>query len=173
MPYLHANDMSVNKFLGLVGDFSWPEEALLSAFSPSEARFDYFHSDEAFLSATESGRIFFPDGELKWRKLDGLIRVVFLGNARPPLGLDDFSSDLEGLASVKAEYFLWGERTEKAQEWIEQQVPHRFSYPFLEKNFSCGRVALVVEKWMDSTDLVGFSRYHSIKETPGGKNAPR
>jgi len=173
MPYLHAGDIIVREFLELVGDFSWPEDALLSAFSPAEARFDFFHFDENFLSAADSGRIFFPDGELKWRKLGDSFRVVFLGKAPSPPGLVDFSSELAGLTAVKSEYFLWGERTEKEQEWIEQQVPHRFSYPLLGQKFSRGRIALVVEEWIDIAALPRFSRYHSIKETPGGNNAPR
>ena len=141
----------------------------MMAFSPARAFFDYFRFDESYISATDQGRIFFPEGELKWRRADDLMRVVYLGKQAPPDGLEDYSPEMEGLKPEKSEFILWGVRTEKENEWIEQQVPHRFAYPVAGKKFARGRVALVVENWLDPAGMARFSRYHSLKELPGGE----
>lgn len=169
MPYLHAGHLNLQDFIGLIRNLSWAQNALLMAFSPVHAYFNYFSFEESFLAMTDQGRIFSPEGELKWCRIGGKIRVVCLGNQSPPAGLVDHSSEMEGLRLEKSEFVLWGIRTELEDEWIEQEVPHRFSYPLSGGNFARGRVALVVENWLDSGGLARFSRYHSLKEIPGGE----
>lgn len=169
MPFLHARDLTTEDFLSLVQNFSWPDDALLMAFSPVRAYFDLFRFDESLLYATDQGRVFSPEGELRWRHLASQKRVVYLGHKAPPAGLVDYSWEMEKLTSQKSELILWGIRTEMEDEWIEQQVPHRFAYPVSGKNFPRGRVALVVADWLDSSGLARFSRYHSLKEMPGGE----
>lgn len=169
MQYLHAKDLSLEDFLTFLRNCSFPDDALLMAFSPDKAYFNLFQFDETFFMKIDQGRIFSPEGELKWRRLGDLMRVVYLGGVVLPFGLEDYSAEMEGLIPEQKEFILWGERTEKEDEWIEQQVPHRFHYPVSGKNYSRGRVALVMEFWMDSAGMAKFGRYHSLKEIPGGE----
>ncbi|MCP4351107.1 MAG: hypothetical protein GY795_37050 [Desulfobacterales bacterium] len=164
MPFLLANDLDLDEFLHVVKNYSCPDEPLLMAFSPARACFEVFSFDESFLAATEQGRIFSPDGELKWRRTGTRMRVVYLGNKTLPEKLEDCSSELDGLEREESDIILWGVRTDTENEWIEQQVPHRFSYHVSGKNISRGRIAIVVEKWTDLSGLPRFSRYHTLKE---------
>lgn len=166
MPFLYSNDLSTEKFIEVIKEYSIPAHALLMAFSPAEARFDTYRYDKGFLAATEQGRIFWPEGELKWRRLADLMRVVYLGNMLPPPGLIDFSSELEGLASGMSDVILWGARTDIRNEWIEQQVPRRFAYPISSNHYPRGRAAIATESWVDSAGRPRFARYHGLKEIP-------
>ncbi len=166
MPFLYSNDLNLEDFLNVVKNFSCPKNTILMAFSPSTAYFDFFHFDKKLLALTDQGRIFFPEGELKWRLCENQIRTVYMGYDHPPGGLVDYSSKMEGLKPEISELILWGTRTDLENEWIEQRVPHRFVYPVTSRNYYRGRVALVIENWKDSSGLVKFSRYHSIKEIP-------
>jgi hypothetical protein len=169
MPFLQSNDLSLEDFLNLLKEYSFPENALLIAFSPAQSYFALYKFDQKFLSQTDHGRIFAPDGELKWRRLNNQIRVVYLGAKVPPPGLVDYSSKLEKLTTNKSELILWGTRHDTKHEWIEQQVPHRFNYPVSSNEYPRGRVAIVVENWTDSAGFISFSRYYSIKEIPEWK----
>ena len=170
MTCLHAQDLVMEDFLTILRNNSWSEDSLLMAFSPAQARFDLFRFDEEFLRTMEQGRIFSPNGECKWRRMDQHMRVVYLGKSPPP-GLADYSHKLEGLHAEQGHLILWGVRTDTKDEWVELQVPHRFVYPLTSKTFSRGRIILVVENWLDSSRLPQFSRYHSIKEIEGGSHA--
>ncbi len=52
MPFLLANDLDMEEFLHIVKNYSCPDEPLLMAFSPAEARFEFFSFDESFLALT-------------------------------------------------------------------------------------------------------------------------
>lgn len=169
MAYLCSGDLSPGRFLDLIKTHSWPEASILMAFTPAEARLMRFVNDESFLSATEQGRIFSSEGELRWRSLGRSFRLVYLGNPPIPDDLTDFSSELETLSPVSQRFLLWGERTDIQNEWLEQQVPHRFNYPIDSAQFPRGRAALVVEQWVDAAKIPQFSRYHSIVEVKGGQ----
>ncbi|MDM8537376.1 CRISPR-associated protein Csx19 [Desulfobacterales bacterium HSG17] len=169
MPFLFAKDISTQEFISFVNNGQWPETSLLMAFSPDSFKFETLDSDKIIPADTEEGRIFWPEGELKWRKMEQGMRVVYLGDNTPPLGLDNYSSEMDGLNREKGKFFLWGIRTDTDDEWIEQQVPHRFVYPVSEKEFSRGRVKLIVEKWVDNSGFARFSRYHSLEECEGGE----
>ncbi len=169
MPFLHSKDFALEEFIAFICRCRFPENTLMIAFSPAEMFFDLFRFDESFLKTTDQGRIFWAGGELKWRCVDGQIRVVYLGTEEPPTGLDDHSHEINGLKSNTHELILWGIRTNKQLEWIEQQVPQRFVYPVSGNQYSQGRVAVVVENWLDSLEIVQFSRYQSLKEISGEK----
>jgi AAA15 family ATPase/GTPase len=169
MHFLQSNYLPKEGFLNLLKEYPFSENALLIAFSPGKSYFGLYQFDQKFLSQTDHGRIFSPDGELKWRRLSSQIRVVYLGAKVPPSGLVDYSSKLEKLTTSKSELILWGTRHDTKDEWIEQQVPHRFIYPVSSNEYSRGRVAIVVENWMDSAGFISFSRYYSIKEIPEWK----
>jgi hypothetical protein len=126
----------------------------MMAFSPAESFFEKFKLDESFLKTTDQGRIFWVSGELKWRRVDGQMRVVYLGKDSPPEGLDDFSDDTDELVRRLDELILWGVRSDTKPEWIEQQVPQRFNYPVSGNQYSRGRVAVVVENWLDSSKII-------------------
>ncbi len=163
MPFLFANDLDMDEFLHVVENYSWPDEPVLMAFSPAEVRFEVFSFDESFLAVTEQGRIFSPDGELKWRRTDSRMQVVYLGNKDSLERLENCSQEMDGLEREESDIILWGVRTDTENEWIEQQVPHRFNYP-VSGNIFRGRAAIVVEKWIDLSGLARFSRYHNLKE---------
>jgi hypothetical protein len=168
MTYLCTGDLPTNDFLTLVETHPWPKDVLLIVFTPAEACFDRYAFDKKFLAQTDQGRIFSATGELQWRRLDQVMRVVYLGDPPAPENLSDCSSALNGLLPSRRQFLLWGERTETKHEWLEQQVPHRFSYPIDATRFPRGRAALVMEEWADSAGIPRFSRYHSIIEVRGG-----
>jgi len=43
--------------------------------------------------------------------------------------MEDCSGQLEGLVRKTRDIYLLGVRSDLEQEWLEQQVPQRFSYP--------------------------------------------
>ena len=168
MAYLCSGDLPVDIFLSTITSYPWPKEAVVVAFTPSEARLDRFTYDERFYTATEQGRIFFPGGELHWRRMGAAIRTVYLGESPPPANLEDLSNALNGLTPSQRQLLIWGERSDTDAVWLEQQVPHRFSYPINSAEFPRGRAALVIEDWSDDTGIPRFSRYHGIIEVKGG-----
>ena len=169
--FLGAKDLSRVAFVQMVKDHAFPDDALFMATTPAATRFDKFTFDEPFFLQSDGGRIFWPTGELKWRKMDGdSLRTVYLGDDAPPAGLENFSEELEALPEtnpVAGRFILWGARTNKENEWIEQQVPHRFEYPMQTSKYSRGRVALKTENWVDRSGCVRFSRYCDIEEIEG------
>ncbi len=173
MPYLQANNLALEQFIDLIRRYHGQSiqdsqsQPLLLAFSPAQAAFNALVFDEPFLKVTDQGRIFSPEGELNWRRIGGNMRTVYLGEVAPPEGLEDRSSELVGLEKDNSEIVLWGERTETKNEWIEQQVPHRFQYPISTTQHARGRAAIVVEHWNDEFGFARFSRYHSLKEIRG------
>ncbi len=169
MSCLRSGDLSSKDFLQLIETYEWPEPPLLMAFSAAEARFGRYAFDNAFLSQTEQGRIFSAGGEIKWRQVEGLVRVVYLGKGPGPGHLTDYSQELAGLSPLSRQFLLWGVRTDTQSEWIEQHVPHRFSYPIDTARSPRGRVALIVEDWADRSGVPQFSRYQGIIEVEGGQ----
>lgn len=152
MPFLHANDLSTDAFTELVRNSAFPEDAILMAFSPAEARFVPFAFDESFLAGTDQGRIFSPRGELKWRRVGDKMRAVYLGD-EPFDGLEDHSGEMKELALRQSEFILWRIGMNRETEWIYKKFPSR-------------KAGLVVEEWVDSAGLPRFSRYHSLREVP-------
>ncbi len=171
---LCAQDFSRDEFVGMVHDASWPFDSLMMLLAPThEPRFDFYSYDEELLQASEQGRIFNPEGEFKWRRVGDCLRTVYLGYTPPVMDLIDHSEKLNDLSTEYEELVLWGERRDLENEWIAQQVPHRFRYPVSGMDFPRGRVALVVEHWTDSSGIRRFSRYYSLKEIEGEKHASR
>ncbi|MFH1982993.1 MAG: hypothetical protein ABIL58_14220 [Pseudomonadota bacterium] len=168
MAYLCTGDLSADQFLSTIEAYPWPDDAVVVAFTPTEARIDKFNYNEAFLSATEQGRIFALAGEFQWRRIGTHFRAVYLGDTASPANLEDFSKALVGLSTTKRHLLLWGERTDTDAEWLEQQVPHRFSYPIKGTQFPRGRAALVIEDWSADAGTPQFSRYQGIVEVKGG-----
>ena len=166
--YLLANDTDLTQFLTIVSDYKCDDDPVIMAFSPAKAVFDSYVFNESFLKETEQGRIFSLSGELKWRRIDYFMRIVYLGKKSAITGLEDYSHEVQSLTSSISEFILWGERTDRTEEWIEQKVPHRFFYPIFEKKYSHGRVALEIENLSNSAGMLKFSRYCRIKEIPGG-----
>lgn len=172
MAFLCAGDLLMDDFLAAVHDASWPKDSLMMVLSPTlEPFFDPFHFDQDYLRASEQGRIFWGEGEFKWRGIGVAMRTVYLGKDVPPVALPDYSHKLDGLTDELEEFVLWGVRSDLENEWIEQQVPHRFAYPVNGKKFSRGRVSLVVQHWVDASGIPKFSRYQSLREIEGVSHA--
>lgn len=170
MSVLTTKDMTIDQFIDALGAANLPPAALQIAFGPGVQRFCEYAYDRAFLAATEQGRIFSPRGELRWRSVGASMRVVYLGEAPSPIDGEDHSAALSALTSRVDRLILWGVRTDLKNEWIEQQVPHRFAYPIDSAVHSRGRVALIVQNWVGRSETVQFSRYHSIEEMPGRRS---
>ncbi|KPA19000.1 hypothetical protein MHK_000778 [Candidatus Magnetomorum sp. HK-1] len=166
MPKLYSNDLDVNSFVNFIEKMHFNELPLIMAFSNSKAVFKRYKFDKTFLSETDNGRIFSPEGELKWRRIDNHMRVVYLGNQEQTDGLNDYSSEIYDYKTKYSNLILWGIRIGQQKEWFEHQVPNLFPYPVTEKKYSKGRVAIVVESFIDSTGNIQFSRYFDIKEIP-------
>lgn len=170
MTCLYAQDLDLAEFIQLLRDATWPEDSILMAFSPATARFEFFQFDAHFLPTTDQGRIFSPIGELKWRRVNGRLRVVYLGEPLPSLSLQNHPQELASLNPnpVYEELILWGVRTDLQNEWLEQQVPQFLVYPLVGATYPRGRVALKVEHWVEKErPIPRFSRYHSLKEIEG------
>jgi hypothetical protein len=179
MSILRTQDLALTDFIALVQRYhaiagqEFQTMPMILAFSPAQALFMTWDLDPSFLETTEQGRIFSAEGELKWRRINDRLRVVYLGEGPPLEELEDRSSELANLERHNSELILWGERNDLMNEWIEQQVPHRFCYPLRTTNYSRGRAAIMVENWTDAFGFARFSRYHSLKEIPGENHAQR
>ncbi|OQX24702.1 MAG: hypothetical protein BWK80_19380 [Desulfobacteraceae bacterium IS3] len=149
MPLLHADDLNTEDFVEMIRKASFPEKSLLMTFSPAQAYFLPFRFNESYLIGTDQGRIFSPQGELKWRRVGDKMRVVYLGD-KPPDGLEDYSTKMSDLKSEQSCFILWRIGIAKKAAWIYKEFPD-------------GQVAIVVEKWLDLYGSARFSRYHSLK----------
>ena len=123
----------------------------------------------ACLGRSMAGRLFAPDGELRWRVIPALgescWRVVFLGNADwVDAALKDHSHDLSGLSPAREHFFLWGRQTERTPgEWLELRIPHRFRYPVADdRRIIHGNVQVEVEQWRDKVGEPHFCRLCDI-----------
>ena len=126
------------------------------------------------LSRSTGGRLFAPEGELRWRVIHALgetcWRTVFLGTDDWVGGaLQDNSGILAGLWPRRDRYFLWGQQTrETPSEWIELRIPHRFRYPIVGNP---PRVSAVVEQWCDDVGEPHFLRLCDLEPVQGTSNA--
>lgn len=118
------------------------------------------------LARSTAGRLFEPEGELRWRMIPLLAetcyRVVFLGNTDwVGTALKDHSDCLNDLHLYEDRFFLWGQQTERTpKEWIELRIPHRFQYPV---HGNPSRVKVLVEQWRDDTGATHFSRLCNLE----------
>jgi len=173
MTVLYAQDFTLDTFVSLGLALEWPEESLSMAFSPTRALFQRLEKRAELFQTTDQGRIFSHQGEFKWRRVHRVVRAVYLGTPLPGLNMTDHSRLLAGLRAERGQVLLWGVRTELENEWLEQQVPQRFHYPLNTARFPRGRVALVLEHWLNEHNLPQFSRYHSLAEIKDEYHAPR
>lgn len=140
-----------NSGSGLNGEIKWYTAGQELSKKPSR---------DCLVKST-SGRLFAPEGELRWRNIPVLgqscWRTVFLGNVDwVGAALEDHSDCLNNLTSHQDRFFLWGQQTPTApDEWIELRIPHRFQYPITG---SSTRVQVVVEQWSDDTGEPHFVR---------------
>lgn len=126
------------------------------------------------LSRSTAGRLFAPDGELRWRVIPALgetcLRAVFLGAGDWVRdALQDNSGLLADLRPRRDRYFLWGQQTKNTPgEWIELRIPHRFRYPVPGNPQS---VAAVVEQWCDDAGEPHFFRLCDLEPAQGTSDA--
>lgn len=126
------------------------------------------------LSRSTAGRLFAPDGELRWRVVPALNercwRTVFLGAGDwVGAGLEDRSDQLRGLQPRRERYFLWGQQTGQTPgEWIELRIPHRFRYPVAGNP---RHVVAVVEHWRDEFGEPHFFRLCDLEPVEGTPDA--
>lgn len=172
MNRLLSYQASPEEFSSILQHSEWPEDSLLMAFSINRFWFEPYKDQSGYLVQTEQGRIFSPRGELKWRYVNQGYRMVYLGEGGPE-PMEDLSYELEGLTASTRTFFLWGVRTDFENEWIEQQVPHRFEYPVYTAEYSRGRVKLQVQEWKNRAGVPCFARYHSLQEVEGVENAKK
>ena len=118
------------------------------------------------LTKSTAGRLFAPEGELRWRVIPALgntsWRVVFLGTVDwVGTTLEDHSDSLKNLHPDQSSFYLWGQQTPTApDEWIELRIPHRFQYPITGNP---DRVKVVVEQWHDDIGEPHFVRLCHLK----------
>jgi hypothetical protein len=129
-----AGGWSLDFWRGLEGRVRW----CAAGREPTEL------AGRTVLERSESGRLFAPDGELKWRRIledspDGeamvqRCRLVFLGTRDWFPSFDGLAprTELDQLSPSEStvDLMLWGEQSEHSpDEWIELRIPHRFRYP--------------------------------------------
>ena len=136
---------------GLEGEIEWCQ----SSREPARK-----NASDCLARAT-AGRLFAPDGELRWRVVPALgeacWRTVFLGSSDwVGSALEDWTERLAGLSRTRMRVYLWGQRTKASgREWIELRIPHRFRYPVeaVSRN-----VIAVVDEWQDELGEPHFVR---------------
>jgi len=188
---LKAGDIKPDELLLLIGGLQRrEEETRLRCWieAPDGWSFDWWPGldgelrwcraarDPATQSATvaiersTAGRLFAPDGELRWRYIsalgDSCYRCVFLGHVDWGASrLDDHSPELAALTRDSKQQLLWGQQTDLTPgEWIELRIPHRFRYP---TDGEPERVLLETEHWCDAIGQPHFIRLcdlHPYKE---------
>ena len=123
-------------------------------------------SSRGCLTKSITGRLFAPEGELRWRVIpalgDACWRVVFLGNVDwVGTALEDYSDSLNNLHPHQDSFYLWGQQTKTTpDEWVELRIPHRFQYPITGNP---GRVKVVTEQWKDNIGEPHFVRLCNLK----------
>jgi len=168
MAILKAKDLDRNSWKALIDNLPAPDGTCMIIETIEKLRFEVFDAKGIPFESCIRGRIFHPEGELRWRLIDGHYRTVFLGNA-DWIGdiLIDAPSELKELNPQVCNMILWGRRRDMEDEWIEQAVPHRFHYPLEGGNISQGRLKLITENWYDSFGRLVFSRFKNLEETEG------
>lgn len=183
-PCLKAADLTPGRFLQLIADLDPPAGAVPRRIWLEAADgwcFDWWRGMEhnfrwcgagrepiedergasSFLVRSTSGRLFAPDGELRWRVIRALgeacWRTVFLGDTDwVGARLDDCSDLLTALKPRRCRYFLWGEQTSATPgEWIELRIPHRIRYPVSGPGRN---VTATIEQWHDEVGEPHFLR---------------
>lgn len=188
---LKAADLSRGQFLDLVSQLRLAEASISTRRiwleAPDGWAFDWWQGLEdslrwcgagrepeqelasSCISRSTAGRLFTPEGELRWRIIAALgtscCRTVFLGNVDwVPEGLDDQSYHLQDLQPYPRRFFLWGQQTESTpQEWVELRIPHRFQYPVSPQ---ARHVQLVAEQWQDDSGEPHFLRLRDLRPFP-------
>jgi len=168
MTIFKAKDLSKDIWQSLLKHLDVPDKTRMIIEAPEQAIFTWFADYPIPFEICTRGRIFHVEGELKWRRIDGFYRSVFLGK-EDWVGdiLDDAADELEGLLPENGEMVLWGMRTDLADEWIEQSVPHRFNYPFEGGSIPYGRLKLITENWRDSLGRLVLTRFLDLLEMEG------
>lgn len=165
-PILYANDLLRQDFIETIKNQTWQTMPIVIAFTLEQAYFQEFKFDNGLFGQTTEGRIFSEEGEIKWRRLGEMLRVVYFGVGTPPQNLIDYTADLDELKESYTSFILWGRRYIKdgvlTNEWIEHQVPHRFTYPIVKNDTKGNRVCVKVENWSNNVGEIKFSRYHSL-----------
>lgn len=165
---LYANDLTRQAFAETIKKQIWQTMPIVIAFTLEHAYFQDFTCNDTLFVQTTEGRIFSAEGEMKWRRLGEKLRVVYLGTGVPPQNLIDYTPELDNLVKEEdlTHFVLWGRRYVKdgTNEWIEHQVPHRFTYPCVKNDSGNNRICVRVENWVNNVKETKFSRYHSITE---------
>lgn len=136
MPFLQVNDFDIDSFFDLICRYHahaaqyFETLPILLAFSPAQALFERLNTDESFFKNTDQGRVFSPEGELKWRRIRDKMRVVFLGDVAPPEGLEDRSSELSDLKNDLSELILWGRGLTQKTNGSNSRCPIGFNILF-------------------------------------------
>lgn len=154
-----ADGWAFSWWLGLDQDLIWCGASRDPCAEPAES----------CLSRSTAGRLFAPDGELRWRVIPALgnacWRTTFLGNDDwTRAALKDCSDHLQGLTPKQLRYFLWGQQTAATSgEWIELRIPNRFCYPV---DGNPRQVRAVVEQWCDESGELHFQRLSDLEPAP-------
>ena len=191
MAFLKAADLTRDDFLSLIAHLRPPDADNLPGYIWLEAPDgwaldwwdwqsgleDAFHwygagrepigerAKDCLIRAT-AGRLFAPDGELRWRAIPALgqsrWRTVFLGTTDwVNAALADHSDSLHDLKPRRDSFFLWGQQTEATpDEWVELRIPHRFRYPI---SGNPRNVKVVVEQWNDEAGEPHFIRLCALE----------
>ena len=130
---------------------------------------------EEAIRRSQSGRLFAPSGELRWRVVeqleDACWRTVFLGTEDWPGDRLRQRGELAALRRQKPDKcLLWGQRSDNTpDEWIELRIPHRIRYPIDVAGAAPSEkpgVQAVVETWVDGQGEPHFTRLCDLKLYP-------
>ncbi len=116
----------VDDIAGVIGDIDWPADKTLMILERLPARwlseeeiktglrFETFKPDEPF-GQWERGRIFNPEGELRWEKVDHRFWAVYVGSDQTTLPQAFKPDEAVQLDEPKPRsYYLWGRRMNQA-----------------------------------------------------------
>jgi len=110
------------------------------------------------------GRVFGPQGELRWRRSRGLTHLVLITDLETAnlmalgfegcVALPSVSGD-DGLT----EYYLWGENQHGKGVWLEGRIPKPLHYPLA---FTAKCAKMRVREYRNERGVVEFVRYVEV-----------
>lgn len=132
---------------------SWDKSAFLGPLSAFLDTHQRGHQGPNPLGSSSQGRIFWLDGELRWRGLHlpesgQTYRLVYLGEDKPPLdGLEDCSTALEEISAPQT------------SPWIDLQGGHLFDEKPTNPH---ERLAIQLAQYHNAKGVVAFERFKTL-----------
>lgn len=150
---------------GWLTDRAVVDESLYALVESTEAVDLCWLTDVEAIAAWPAGRIFGPQGELRWQREDGITHVVLVSErGAPPLPFTGAmaTTEVETAATV---VYLWGNGIGNGV-WQEQRLPDPLRYPVRGEGAG-RRVLLQMRRYRETARMddgtIDFVRYVGLE----------